>query len=176
MAREQLITEPEFELQSVMLNSNIGTSREANYVSEILLKYIKECRANLSRPHTDPRAMIIPQLSHLFQGDSVEIPFAEKSLISIGLFKDHFKWLTKFRGNPSYKAYGDKGKEIFFDYGMKDLSSHFYDWADFLQENLTLRPSQEEGIVAPVFYKKVRYHKSFPDNRQWKRPSFLGMN
>ena len=160
MGKEVITKDVSLCLHELMLDSGIGSEEEAFYVSGVLLKHVKTCRAHADHVIDDPRAMIIPQLHKRMQGED-DITFAEKAFVSVGVFRDRMEWLTKFRGLPKYQVYGDTSRGILFHSGKEEVSEHFYDWADFLYESFKQEERNPEGIKIPGVYTKTRYHQSF---------------
>jgi len=148
---------PEERVIAIMSESGIGDFSEASYVAHSVLVHLRNARD------------IIPAVTRHRGFD-----LASRCLVSLGFFLGYMQHLTDNHGYPSPEFYTNAGKQAFVEEGRRDVSEHFEGWTGYMHYRFEVKHEKsEKGLVTPVVYEKVKYHKTFPVSGTWKREGEL---
>jgi len=104
------------------------------------------------------------------------LQLAARGIVGIGFFREYMEHLNQYRGYPKVEFYMGVCKKELKIHGKEDIADNMENWTNHL--HTIFQPSLEvqEEIIQSKGYETCRYHKTFSDPRQWKRPGFLSDN
>lgn len=101
------------------------------------------------------------------------LQLAARGLVTIGFFPEYMNYLTQHRGYPKIDFYMGVCKKELEIHGRSDVANNMENWTEHLHSIYHPSLEVQKEIVQAKCYETCRYHKTFGDNRQWKRDGFL---